>query len=76
MERFETGLTSFIEKNSKNEQRQGSIPVAKASSVNSSGVGDDMVTHEPSVTAHSSTMNLGLSFNSGSCGGLQTGGGE
>ena len=44
--------------------------------VNSSGVGDDMVTHEPSVTARSSFMNAGLSFNSGSSGGLQTGGGE
>ena len=29
--------------------------------VNSSGVGDDMITHEPSVTARSSFMNIGLS---------------
>jgi hypothetical protein len=44
--------------------------------VNRSGVGDDMVKHEPSVTSLSSFMNTGLSFNSGSCGSLQTGGGE
>ncbi len=43
--------------------------------VNRSGVGDDVVTHEPSVTARSSIMNAGLSFNPGSSGGLQTGGG-
>jgi hypothetical protein len=59
---------------SKNEARQGGIPAGFR--VNSSGVGDDMVKHEPSVTARSNFMNAGLSFNSGSCGSLQTGGGE
>ena len=59
---------------SKNEGRLGDLPLVFL--VNSSGVGDDMVKHEPSVTARSSIMNTGLSFNSGSCGSLQTGGGE
>ena len=44
--------------------------------VNSSGVGDDMITHEPIVTALGSFMNTGQSFNSGSSGSLQTSGGE
>jgi hypothetical protein len=51
--------------------------------VNSSGVDDDMITHEPSVTAFGSIMNTASvtqrskgSFNSGSSGSLQTGGGE
>jgi hypothetical protein len=44
--------------------------------VNSSGVGDDMVKHEPSVTARSSRKNTGQSFDSGSSSSLQTGGGE
>ena len=41
--------------------------------VNSSGVGDDIITHEPSVTALGSIMNTGLSFNSGSSSSLKTG---
>ena len=41
--------------------------------VNSSGVGDDIIAHEPSVTALGSIMNTGLSFNSGSSSSLKTG---
>ena len=63
-----------LSKFSKNERRQGDLLLVFL--VNSSGVGDDMVKHEPSVTARSNFMNAGLSFNSGSCGSLQTGGGE
>ena len=44
--------------------------------VNSSGVGDDIITHEPSVTALGSIMNTGLSFNSGSSSSLKTGRGR
>ena len=44
--------------------------------VNSSGVGDDIIKHESSVTALGSFMNTiitGLSFNSGSSSSLKTG---
>ena len=51
---------------------KGDIPPA-VFRVNSSGVGDDIITHEPSVTALGSIMNTGLSFNSGSSSSLKTG---
>ena len=44
--------------------------------VNISRVDDDMVKHEPSVTARSSRKNTGQPFDSGSSSSLQTGGGE
>ncbi len=67
MERLKRDLLKEFKKQLKADNIQAGFRV------NSSGVGDDIIMHEPSVTALGGFMNTGLSFNSGSSSSLKTG---